>query len=251
MKVHLVRRAVLRHLGIGVIASGALLAACERKADLTSGGANDPEAALDYRYQGISGGGALYIDADYKTNGRSVIYDANDVVFARGQFGPGNYQRFGYFGDEANGGLPVPRMLRMLRYSEDAERNPEWYREQRLYVQPEFLGPPAVDVTVPVASRIPDEVLNRIRKYGGGLKLKLRLTPETILVGWEVINGPNYPYVTDAVGDRLITDVDRMIGGDFCEAQTFTRKINGVWQTIHRKGWQINPKTGQKIATDF
>lgn len=212
---------------------------------------DDPDAAIHDRYKGIRGGGELYIDATYDTKGRALLYGSNGILFARGHFGPKSRDTRAYFGDERGGGLPLPKSLRMLRYPLDAEINRKWDYGKPLNEQPPYFGEPLVDVTVPVASRIPDEALDRIRQYQGSLKLKLRLTPETILVGWEVRNGKSYPYPRDAQGDRIITDADLMIGGDFCEAQVYNEKINGKWQLIRRKGWQIDPKTGQKIETDF
>lgn len=42
------------------------------------------------------------------------------------------------------------------------------------------------DYTVPIASRIPEEVLQEIRKNGGGLRLKFRLKPDGVMFGWDV-----------------------------------------------------------------
>lgn len=61
----------------------------------------------------------------------------------------------------------------------------------------------------------------------------------------------NYPLPKDAAGNNIITDDVLMIGGDFCEARTVTRSINGEVRTVRFKGWQIDPKTGQKTETDF
>ncbi len=60
----------------------------------------------------------------------------------------------------------------------------------------------------------------------------------------------NYPLPKDAAGNNIITDDVLMIGGDFCEARTVTRSINGEVRTVRFKGWQIDPKTGQKTETD-
>lgn len=210
----------------------------------------EPDAERN-RYRGIAGGGELFIDADYDTRGRNIVYTAGGEVFARGSYGPKLSTTRGYFGDEKSGGLPLPGSLRMLRYPDDAERNPRWRGYEPLAKQPEFLGPPRVDVTVPVASRIPDAVLDRIRRYGGSLKLKLRLTREMLLVGWEVINGKSYPFKRDQWGNAYVTDEDVLIGGDFSQARVVTRLVNGRLEDFRVKGWQINPKTGQKIETDF
>ncbi len=42
------------------------------------------------------------------------------------------------------------------------------------------------DHTIPVASRIPDEVLREIRVRGGALRLKFRLKPDGVLFGWDI-----------------------------------------------------------------
>ena len=42
------------------------------------------------------------------------------------------------------------------------------------------------DYTLPIASRIPEEVLQEIRKNGGGLRLKFRLKPDGVMFGWDI-----------------------------------------------------------------
>lgn len=42
------------------------------------------------------------------------------------------------------------------------------------------------DHTVPVAARIPDEVLRDIRARPGSLRLKFRLKPDGVLFGWDI-----------------------------------------------------------------
>ena len=49
-----------------------------------------------------------------------------------------------------------------------------------------YRGPLAGDFTIPVASRIPDEVLREIRSRGGALRLKFRLKPDGVLFGWDI-----------------------------------------------------------------
>jgi hypothetical protein len=41
----------------------------------------------------------------------------------------------------------------------------------------QYFGEFAGDHTIPIASQIPDEVVNEIRKNDGGLRLKFRLKP--------------------------------------------------------------------------
>ena len=91
------------------------------------------------------------------------------------------------------------------------------------------------DYTVPVASRIPESLLEERRKNGGGFRLKLRIHPDGPLIGWDLsgklASGPD--------GSRF-----RHAGGDFQEAYIYNGKVL-------RKGWYIHPKTGERIETDF
>lgn len=61
------------------------------------------------------------------------------------------------------------------------------------------------DYIVPVANRIPDDVIREIRKNGGGLRLKFRLKPDGVLFGWDI--------------ERFSGGLPRhsMPGGDFLE----------------------------------
>jgi hypothetical protein len=61
------------------------------------------------------------------------------------------------------------------------------------------------DYTLPIASRIPDAVLQDIRKNGGGLRLKFRLKPDGVMFGWDI--------------ERFSGGLPRhsMPGGDFLE----------------------------------
>lgn len=52
--------------------------------------------------------------------------------------------------------------------------------------QSTYAGKVLGDHTIPIASRIPDEVAAEIRKNGGGLRLKFRLHPDGVLFGWDI-----------------------------------------------------------------
>jgi hypothetical protein len=67
----------------------------------------------------------------------------------------------------------------------------------------------AGDYTIPVARRIPDEVLNDIRAHRGNLRLKFRLKPDGILFGWDIERAA-------PLGDVSIFE---MPGGDFFETR--------------------------------
>jgi hypothetical protein len=65
------------------------------------------------------------------------------------------------------------------------------------------------DYTIPVAKRIPDDVLNDIRAYRGNLRLKFRLKPDGVLFGWDIERAA-------PLGDVSIFE---MPGGDFLETR--------------------------------
>lgn len=212
---------------------------------------SDEDTALRHQFRGLRGG-ELFVDALVETN-RSVIYKPDGNLFAGlfGVYSPTKSVRTGYFGDEKAANLfSVPKTLRMVRYPAEAEINVDW-KGRNIREAGMFLGNPVVDVTVPVASRIPIEALDRVRKYNGSLTLKLRMTPDTLLIGWEVRNGQNYRYKVDKNGLEFVTDEDVMKGGDFCERQVRDTPVNGELKLVEIKGWYIDPKSGQKIATDF
>ena len=103
-----------------------------------------------------------------------------------------------------------------------------------------------LDVDIPVADRIPDELLDELRRGGGGLRIKIRLHREGVLLGWDIERRPGYdPRKKDEFGNPIhVRAVHSFAGGDFREAHIF----NGQ---VMRKGWYIHPKTGQRIETDF
>jgi hypothetical protein len=76
---------------------------------------------------------------------------------------------------------------------------------------------------------IPDDLLDAMRRGVGGFRLKIRIHKDGPLIGWDLSRGFNLQYFA---------------GGDFREADIENGKVL-------RKGWYIQPKTGQKIDTDF
>jgi hypothetical protein len=70
-------------------------------------------------------------------------------------------------------------------------------------------GTVAGDYVIPVAERIPDQVLNHIRARGGNLRLKFRLKPDGVLFGWDI----------ERVALLGNVSIFEMPGGDFLETQ--------------------------------
>jgi hypothetical protein len=160
-------------------------------------------------------------------------------------------------------GGTVPETVRVTWRKKDES----FWKDGRIRYGGEFAG----DYTIPIASRIPDEVVKEIRKNGGGLRLKFRLNANGVFFGWDI--------------ERFEGGLPRhsMPGGDFREAgpayglpgelffgayfnpYTDTARVNPAAKPyldsgeyfipsrsahIWRKGWYID-KDGRKVLTDF
>jgi hypothetical protein len=199
------------------------------------------DAALKYKFRGMRGG-ELRVDSLFETDS-VLIFDADTghlFNIGMGIFSPTNTVISGYGGQVEGDRLVIPKHLRMKRYPQEAKLVSR-------DLPPFFEGEPIIDVTVPVAERIPEEALNDLRKNGGNLRLKLRIHPDTLLVGWDIARRPGYnPSKKDPSGHPIyVPQTYSWIGGDFREA------IRSKSQGINQKGWYIDPKTQQRIETDF
>jgi hypothetical protein len=100
---------------------------------------------------------------------------------------------------------------------------------------------------IPVAERIPDELLDDLRRDPkGSLRIKVRLHRDGVLLGWDIERRPGYDRnKRDIYGEAAyVGPVHSFAGGDFREAEIFNG--NPV-----RMGWYIHPKTGQRIETPY
>jgi hypothetical protein len=68
-------------------------------------------------------------------------------------------------------------------------------------------GPLAGDYTIPVASRIPAGVFEEIERNGGALRIKFRLKPDGVMLGWDI----------QRMGKHLLQSY--MPGGDFLDTE--------------------------------
>lgn len=229
-----------RHILKSLPALAVLLTSCNSEVE-TAAVAGDPDAALRYKFRGIRGG-ERRIDA-FKKEGGVALYLESGLIFDAGVFNRGASVS-GYGGHSAGDRLVVPKTLRLVRYSANS-------RMRGGITYPAYDGTPILDVTVPIAERIPDAVLDRVRKYKGSLVLKLRIHPKTLMVGWEVRNGRSYPFKRDEYGNAYTTDEDDMVGGDFCERRVQNRIIDGRSVLVESKGWYIDPETGERVEADF
>jgi hypothetical protein len=223
--------------------------ACSQKdiAPMTSSTPLPADAVLKHRFRGVYGA-ELRVDATFQVHTAVIINVDTGYLFniGMGTFSPRSNSVSGYGGSRDGDRLGIPKHLRMIRYPDGAK----FLGREKF---PYFEGTPVVDVTVPIAERIPDEVLDDVRQNGGGLRLKLRIAPETLLVGWDVVRRPGYnPANRDSSGAPIFVPAQySFIGGDFCERQVWEVLVNGRFQRIVKKGWYIDLKTGQRIETDY
>lgn len=188
ISVHLIKRKLMAAMALAPIA--ALLAA--RQA--TAMGNHPPMSASQKRFMKI--GLTLVVDAvdgaemlgvEFFTLGEEFPFYASSVTRK------GNREIMAF---PAN---TVPEKVRVTWRINDSEG----YGDKRggIRYSAKIVG----DYTVPIASRIPEEVLQEIRKNGGGLRLKFRLKPDGVMFGWDI--------------ERFAGGLPRhsMPGGDFLE----------------------------------
>lgn len=165
------------------------------------------DAALKHKFRGISGGEKVLSATE--SLDRVDLYDENGAYFARGVFGrAGGYSSYGGGEDR----LPMPKTLRYVRFGEDAK-----YLGNSHTGFPAYTGTPLVDVTVPVAERIPDDLLDDLRRDPkGSLRLKIRLMPDAILIGWDIERRPGFNAQKSREGQHYPAAYSHT-GGDFKE----------------------------------
>lgn len=203
--IHGAGRAVLVVLLVGVMSLACSQSAPSNPAKpaLTA-----EEQALAYKFRGIHGI-VTRIDAATSLYGTSIVNDKGGYIAGNAHLSPKNVSNSAYGGY----GFPIPITIRATW--REGEFKPLW---QGGYTGGTIAG----DYTVPVAERIPDEVLDYIRKNGGALRLKIRLHDKGVAIGWDVEHViPYKDWKPNSLG--LGSGVNyRMAGGDFKEARPAT-----------------------------
>jgi hypothetical protein len=172
------------------------------------------DEALKAKFRGLRGG-QLFVDAFGEKQCVSMVREDGDRFYTSGTVSARNNSKHSYadrFG--------VPKTLHITWREGNCRR-----KDESSYEGGTVVG----DYTVPVASRIPDDVIDGARNGVGGFRLKIRIHDDGPLIAWDLSRGFNLQYLA---------------GGDFREADIENGKVL-------RKGWYIHPKTGEKIETDF
>lgn len=264
---------------LALFASLPVLSACSANSGNLS---SDPEdVRLRKKFQGIYGLVLRLDGSPPAKRGVTITNDRGQVIDSPASVGPKNVSNLTY----TDNSMPIPKTVRAIwrkggGWSDipigDPRRN--LYRSGIIPPSVKLLeGDIAGDYTVPVAERIPDSVLDYIRKNGGALRLKIRLADDGILIGWDVERRTPQPNCVKTPGNTCFQLEYFMTGGDFKEYRpahftgdsTFPYPIplpmseenkaflekHGLerWYNgdIWEKGWYIDKKTGKKIYVDY
>ena len=198
---------------------------------------------LRHKFRGIRGA-AVVLDAFGEPQGFLITTDTGSLVAEPGVLSRKNRRHLDFYDDP----LPVPRFVRFV-WREGDVRYSNHDRSTGTFTRLQWMGGTiAGDYTIPVAERIPDEVLDEIRANGGGLRLKLRVHDKGVYLGWDIERRPGYKpgamydparpgYIRHFPAEHFLA------GGDFREARIFKGKPV-------RMGWYIDAD-GRRVETDF
>lgn len=190
---------------------------------------NAEDKSLKLKFRGLEGG-QLLVDSLFDVRGLNIFDESGRVFFrAAGISPPRGRARASYGAD-----FGVPKFLR-VEWRDRIEMEPDGALKRGLPGDAFYGGTVLGDYTVPVASRIPDALLEERRKNGGGFRLKIRIHPDRPLIGWDLERAPG----SAPDGSKF-----HHPGGDFQEAYIYNGKVL-------RKGWYIHPRSGERIETDF
>lgn len=170
------------------------------------------------------------MDSLFYVVGLNIFNEHRQLFFAHSGLNPPNGRITASYGAD----FGVPKFLR-VEWRDKIEMESRGALKRGLPDGAFYGGKTLGDYTVPVASRIPESLLEDRRRNGGGFRLKIRIHPDGPLIGWDLERGVG----TGPDGSKF-----HHAGGDFQEAHIY----NGQ---VLRKGWYIHPRTGQRIETDY
>ena len=183
---------------------------------------------LKRKFQGLQGG-QLRVDSLFQVRGLNIFNENGYLFFAMAGITPPHRANSSYGAD-----FGVPKFLR-FEWRDKIEKEPRGALKRGLPDRAYYGGNILGNYTVPIASRIPESLLEDRRRNGGGFRLKIRIHPDGPLIGWDLERGVG----TGPDGSKF-----HHAGGDFQEAYIYNGKVL-------RRGWYIHPKTGQRFETDY
>jgi hypothetical protein len=203
---------------------------------------SDPaQRGLNYKFRGAFSG-QIVVDG-FGEKGCVVMYDDKGQVFFNQ--GSVSIKNSAIYDD---GRMRTPVTLRVIWRAAN-DRKCRMDGRTGIFEGGTLIG----DYTVPIASRIPDDLLEAVRQGKGTFRLKIRVADDGPLIGWDIESRPDY----DPNKKHLYNPpYHRMVGGDFKEKSLiyFKQTPKGLVHLdpeIWEPGWYIDRKTGKKIQTDF
>lgn len=226
---------------------------------ITACSAEKGNSSMDSAYYRIAG--ELIVDAvpNAEMFGVQMFADGIDKhFFQRGRITERNVSKLGF---------PLPRIPQQVRVV--------WRNQYEAGTDGNggliFVGELAADHTIPVASRIPESALEEVRNNGGALRIKFRLKPDGVMLGWDIVRRPGFK--SRQKGKNIYyPPAYTHTGGDFKEARPAHYQWDGkdfvsigndrsfsapgyVWlgpnkDKLWEKGWYID-KNGKKIEVDY
>jgi len=157
---------------LSLVAAWPWLVACES----TAGAANDPNPLARFRGIGV----VLVVDAipGVELKGVEFYDDRHYKIYSSSTLSKRNREIM------ALGGARVPLTVRVVwRSPYQPIVGLDLYGNYSTFT---YAGELAGDYTLPIASRIPNDVLRDIRARGGALRLKFRLKTDGVLFGWDI-----------------------------------------------------------------
>ena len=182
---------------------------------------------LKRKFRGLQGG-QLRVDSLFQVRGLNIFNEHGRLFFASAIITPPHRTNASYGAD-----FGVPKFLR-VEWRDKTKMEPDGALKRGLPDGAFYGGNILGNYTVPIASRIPDSLLEDKRRNGGGFRLKIRIHADGPLIGWDLERGVG----TGPDGSKF-----HHAGGDFQEAYIYQGEVL-------RKGWFIHPRTGQRIETD-
>ena len=196
--------------------------------------AMDEETVLKSKFKGINGV-VLRLDSSGEKRYIKITNEFDVRIAAPAGLSNKGHQNLASMGNT----LPIPKSVRAT-WREGAHS--VWGKDGGIDWEG---GAIRGDYTIPVASRIPDEVLDYVRARrrpervaGRTLRIKIRLMDDGVLLGWDVEESVWNPDRRDGQFLRY-----QMAGGDFKEAKIYNGKVAD-------RGWHIS-REGKKIETDY
>lgn len=211
----------------------ALLGGCSLGGGRTEAEPSEPlsveDAQFKHKFRGLRGG-QLRVDSLFEVEGLNIFNERGRLFFAHSCLIPPDGRITSSYGAD----FGVPKFLR-FEWRDKTQMESDGALKRGLPDGAYYGGKILGNYTVPIASRIPDSLLEDKRQNGGGFRLKIRIHPDGPLIGWDLERGIG----TGPDGSKF-----HHAGGDFQEAYIYQGKVL-------RKGWFIHPKTGQRIETDY